>query len=101
MLPEKRNSISTKSLVRWYLRSKYQQISLNFSEIKLRKKLREKEEKKKQKEEEKRQKEEEKKAKGQVDGAASRKKKEAEVELDPTQYTENRKQQIQAIRDQG
>lgn len=59
------------------------------SELKTRVKLREKEEKKKAKDAEKKVKEEEKKAKGgPVDG---KKKKEAEVELDPTQYTENRK----------
>lgn len=60
-----------------------------YSEIKTREKLREKEEAKKKKEEEK-------KAK-----AASQPKKEKEVELDPTQYTENRKQWIQSVRDKS
>lgn len=55
-----------------------------FSELKTRKKLREKEEKMKKKAEEKKAKEAEK--------PVAAKKKEAEVELDPTQYTENRKQ---------
>jgi lysyl-tRNA synthetase class 2 len=62
-----------------------------YSELKTRKKLREKEENKKAKEEE--------KAKKPVGGSA--KPKVAEVELDPTQYTNNRKQFIQSLRDEG
>ena len=53
-----------------------------YSEVKTRQKLREKEEAKKKKEEEKKIK------------SANEPKKQQEVELDPTQYTENRKQWI-------
>jgi lysyl-tRNA synthetase class 2 len=60
------------------------------NELKLRQKLRKKEEDKKKKDEEKKKKEEEKKAAG---GS-----KKNEVELDPTQYTENRKHYIESLR---
>ncbi|CDW73340.1 lysyl-trna synthetase [Stylonychia lemnae] len=58
------------------------------NEIKTREKLREKEEKLKAKQDQK-----------QIDQPADQKKK--EVEMDPTQYTENRKQWIQSVRDKN
>ena len=64
--------------------------NLNNSEIKNRQKLREKEEAKKKKEEEK-------KAKAGNDAQKVVK----DEDLDPTQYTENRKNWIQGVRDQG
>ena len=91
------------SLAKWSLKSKYCALfipspntitqHLSNSEIKTRKKLRENEAKKKVKEEEKKKKEEEK--------GPAKAKAVAEVELDPTQYTNNRKQYIQSIRDAG
>eukprot|EP00347_Sterkiella_histriomuscorum_P007826 403347417 len=63
------------------------------NEIKTREKLREKELKLKQKEEEKQLKA--------AQNPAGASKKAKEVELDPTQYTENRKQFIQAVRDKN
>lgn len=92
------------SLAKWSPKSKYCALfnfsskntitkHLSNSEIKTRKKLRENEAKKKAKEEEKKKKEEEK--------GPAKAKAVAEVELDPTQYTNNRKQYIQSIRDAG
>ena len=63
---------------------------MTYSELKTRKKLREKEEQKKKKEEEKASKQ-----------PATSKAKPAEEILDPTQFTNNRKQQVQKIREEG
>ena len=68
-----------------------------YSELKTRKKLREKEEAKKKKDEEKKKKEEE-KAATQPPGSKA---KAPEEILDPTQYTNNRKQFVQKIREEG
>lgn len=70
------------------------------NELKTRQKLREKEAKLRAKEEEKKKKEEEKKAAGAGASKAAKAGAEA-VELDPTQYTANRKQYVQTLRDQG
>ncbi len=72
------------SLERWFQRSKWLLIWHVHSELKTRKKLREKEEAKKKKDAE--------KAAKQPPAAKA---KVAEAELDPTQYTNNRKQFIQ------
>lgn len=72
------------------------------SELKTRQKMRKKEEEKKAKDESKKLKAQEeaktKEAKGEI---APAKKKPVEEELDPTKYTENRKNTLQSLRDQN
>jgi lysyl-tRNA synthetase class 2 len=84
----------TSQLENGFLRSKNFSAIEIYSEIKTRQKLREKAEKQAAKDAEKA-------AKAKAEPKAAARKADEEEKLDPTQYTQNRKNYVQALRDQG